>query len=237
MIARVMILNAMQEIGALAVGESMADADAQVGLTRLNSLLDRWQTERLTIGFLARTTFLLVSGEPHYAIGATPGADVTFPIHPVRFHAISLLPAGTGQQEIPLEMLTMDKWVAIGDKALTSTWPTKVYYNPVFPLGSLRFWPVPTDATARIVLYTPLPIPAGATVHTDLALPPGYEEAIRYNLAVRLAPVFGRPIDPELKQMATDALSQVKRTNTRRYDLRVDEALQPASGAWDYRSG
>jgi hypothetical protein len=54
----------------------------------------------------------------------------------------------------------------------------------------------------------------------DLTFAPGYEEALHYNLALRLCRPYGRPIDPDLKEGET-ALSRIKSANVRLDDRQV----------------
>jgi hypothetical protein len=141
------------------------------------------------------------------------------------------------QVEIPLEILSDDRWADVRVKSVTSTFPTKVYYNPTVPLGQLWVWPIPTVTTNQIVLYLPTPLLRVAGLSVDLVLPPAYEEAIRYNLALRLCPPFGRPATPDLVQFATDALGAIKRTNIKLDELKCDPALTNAGQVWNFFTG
>jgi hypothetical protein len=66
-------------------------------------------------------------------------------------------------------------------------------------------------------------------------LPPGATEAIEYNLARRLLPVYAT-VDPatadEVREMARTTLATYKRANLKLVDIPTDPALvqQPAGG-------
>lgn len=235
MTARDMIEYALQEIGAIAVSEAVSNADAQAGLVRLNSLLDTWQTERLTIYNLNRAVYTLVASQASYTIGPT-GADWTCVVRPTFIQRAGML--DSDDNESPVEMLTPDRYMAIVDKTLTSTDATQLYYNPTFPLGTVFLYPVPTDATVQAVLYIPIPLTAGLTLDTALTLAPAYEEAIRYNLALRLCPVMGRPLDPLIADLARETKKNIKSANHQVQEMVVDPAIPGADGgAWDIYSG
>jgi hypothetical protein len=237
MTARELITQAMQEIGAIAASEVASDADAQAGLTRLNSLLDLWQTERLTIYNLDRVLYSLVVGQSAYTIGAIGTPDFAAAVRPTYIQHVGIIwNSGGIPTEIPIEIISDDQYAAL-IKTVTSSLPTKLYYNPTFPLGTIYLWPVPTDATVQIALYLPMPLTSVASLTTALVLAPGYAEAIRYNLALRLAPIFGRPLDAVVASMAVESKATIKRANSRTDELRVDPALQSEAGAFNIFTG
>jgi hypothetical protein len=71
------------------------------------------------------------------------------------------------------------------------------------------------------VLYTPQATVGYTALTDDLTFAPGYEEALHYNLALRLCRPYGRPIDPDLKEMADTTLSRIKSANVRLDDRQV----------------
>lgn len=236
-----MITASMQEIGAIAAGEPVAAADAQVALVRFNGMLDLWQSERLTIYNLDREVFSFVTNQQSYTIGPAVGittADWTYDIRPLWIQHAGVIWTASGiETEIPMKILTDDEWAATRVKAVSSTLPTYLYYNPTFPWGTLYFWPYPTDNTVDVALYLPLPMQVVSALTTVLVLPPGYEEALRYNLAVRLAPVFGRTIDPTVAALAIESKAQIKRKNIVADPMRCDPAVIGEAGAFNIFSG
>jgi hypothetical protein len=138
---------------------------------------------------------------------------------------------------MPLDMLDDAAWNSLGFPLLTSTLPTKATYAPHVPLGTFEVWPIPSVDPGDVVLYVPTPLDAAASLDTDYTLAPGYEEAVRYNLAVRLAPIFGRQLDPLIVQLALNAKGQVKRANEVAHVLGVDDALLGGGGTFNWRTG
>jgi hypothetical protein len=238
MTVRDLILASMQEIGALAAGEPLGAADADAGLLRLKSMLDLWQSERLTIYNTIRTTFSIVANQATYTIGPS-SANVAMAIRPQWIDHLSVVTdTGEDEFEMPIELLTDKAWATdLTMKNMTMEWPTKATYTPTVPNGTLDCWPVPTDSALWIALYVPTPLTTVITLDTVLVLAPGYEEDIRYNLAVRLAPIFGKQLDPTVATLAVDTKAQVKRTNITSETLKCDPALVSDSGAWNVYSG
>ena len=244
MTARDLITDALEEIGAIAPGESLTDADAKAGFTRLNGMLDAWQSERLTIFNLNRSVFTFVANQASYTMGpgttGTPALPASFvtTVRPTFIdRAAILFGSGINVAEIPLEVLTDDKWAEIRIKTVTSSLPTKVYYNATVPHGTLTYWPVPTDTTVYPILYLPLPMTRVATLDTELILAPAYEEALRYNLALKFCPPFGKQADPMVVKMATDGKALIKRANIRIDELKCDPGVLQGGASWNIFTG
>ncbi len=66
-----------------------------------------------------------------------------------------------------------------------------------------------------MALYVNRPIGRFRDLTTTYAFPDGYEEALVYQLARRLAKPYGREVDEDLKEKSDMALSVIKRANVR----------------------
>ncbi|HET8644058.1 MAG TPA: hypothetical protein VFO85_01140, partial [Vicinamibacteria bacterium] len=67
----------------------------------------------------------------------------------------------------------------------------------------------------RGVIYTPTQISRFASLDALVSLPPGYEEMLVSNLAVRLCPSYSRSASPELRAAAVQSKAICKRSNYR----------------------
>jgi hypothetical protein len=240
MTARDLISDALKTIGALASGEPLRAEEGADGLTLLNGMLNAWQADRLTVENIARQVYPFVANQQAYHIGPSVGFDFSFPVRPstVINAAVLINPGTASEVEIPIRQLDDDEWARTAIKPVTSSLPSAVYYNTTTPLGTLSYWPVPTDATVSAVLYLPSPLLLALTLDTVLVLPAGYEEAMRYNLALRCAPTWGRPIDQVTATMAQESLSRIKRANLSSDTLRCDAALLARGGVpWSIWTG
>jgi hypothetical protein len=237
-----LIIDTLQEIGAIGDGEPLSPESGYKALRRLNGMLNTWRTEKLTIFNLARTLFAFVANKGSYTIGPSSSvvtADFETPTTPVFLDRAGVVyDAGTeAEVESPVEVYTRDKWADQRLKRMTSSQPTGLYYDRNEPLGVVTFWPTPTLATLTPALYLPSPLTAVASLNTELILPPAYEEAIRYNLAVRCCRIFGRPVDQDIAKLAADTLAAVKRSNLVLEEMRVDPALLNRGAAWNWMTG
>ena len=72
------------------------------------------------------------------------------------------------------------------------------------------------------------------TLDSEVSLPNGYERAIKFNLAVELAPEYGTTLRPEVAQIANDSLSQIKNTNYRTPRTTSDLPINRGDGKRTY---
>ena len=204
--AQTLIDRACRLIGAVSSGESPSTAEPADGLIALNAMMDSWNTDRLTIYALTDVTKTLVANDASYTIGS--GGDINT-TRPLRIDGAYVT---EGSTDLPVEVISAAAWDAIADKTVTSNFPSLLYYEPSYPLGVVKIWPVPTD-TNVLTLSVESQLTSFATAATSVSLPPGYERAIAANLAIEIAPEFGRPVPPEVLQLARSSLAAIKRRN------------------------
>lgn len=216
------IKASLYTLGFVAPGQPLSAELAQISLDALNRLIDTWRGSRLNLPREARSTKVLSVGVQAYTIG--PGGNFNQARPETAFRA-SIMPVTTGQAyEQPIPVLDVQEWQAVGVKTLSGTFPTKVYYDRSYPLGTLSVWPIPTTAPT-LVLYVPVPLAAFTDMTTSVDLPAIYEEALIYNLAIRMAPMLAKEPSPTIMKLATDTLQAMKRVNSMLEELVVDPAL------------
>jgi hypothetical protein len=232
MTALSLVNAALRLIGALAQGETAPATDINDAFNILNGMVDAWRAHRLTILAQTRQTLTLVGGTQTYTIGPTVGSSLVVTVRPIWIQrAAFVLGSGVDAVEYELEDWTEDRWAREPQKAMQGTQPAAFFYARTFPQGQISLWPTPS-VSGTVALYWPEPLAQFANLTTtDYSLPPGYEEALKYNLAARLAPEFGKPLDAVVAALAMDALGTIKRANKELFDMSVDAALLPQTGA------
>jgi hypothetical protein len=214
-----LITSALRLIGVLGSGETPSAAEAQDSLQILNSMVDSWQTERLMLHVVERQTFSLVASQANYTIGDGGDFDVDRPMKIERASYLDTTQTSPVEQRIKL-LTSAQRWREVMVKDLESTVPQVVYYETTYPLGTVYVWPVPSVATVDLVLYIPTSLSSFADLTTQYDFPPGYEEALKYNLALRLAPEWERPPNPVVVELARESKALVKRANIVPQELR-----------------
>lgn len=221
------VTGAFGLLGLLSVeaGEVPTAAQMADGLRRLNLMIGRWSISPLSVPYVGRETFSLTAGKATYTMG--PGGDFNT-TRPQRLSGAGLLLAGTSPTvELPRALLTDDAYQAIQIKDLTNPLFTAVYYNPTYAsgYGSVTLWPVPNTADNSIALYRLEQLPLFTSSTASYDIPEGADEAMEYQLALRLGPVYTVPVSPDVRQMATAAYGAFKRANLPLSDLPQDPAF------------
>jgi len=106
-----------------------------------------------------------------------------------------------------------DKYTAIGLKSVAGPWPIVGWYNATFPLGTLYFYPNPSQA-GQLHLFTDNIFTDFTSLNQAVALPQGYARAIKKNLAVELAPEYGKTAGTLLLAQANESLKAIKALNS-----------------------
>lgn len=232
--ARDLIRGSLRLLGVLASGEQPSASEATDGLEALNAYLDSVSNERLTAYVIERLDVPLVPGKATYTWGL-PGGDIAHP-RPFRLDG-AVLQLVEQDYEYPLEVVDQSHYQSIALKAQESLYPSLVWYEPTYPLGTLHLWTVPQQANI-LGLLPWVPLTRFASLDTVLVFPPGYERWLRHALAVELSHEFGRELSPMLLAILAEAKSAIKRVNTTVPTLGIDPAFTGRqSGQWWAISG
>lgn len=221
--ARDHITRALRLIGAVASGETAQASELADGITALNGMLGSWANERLMVNALVREELTLVAGTAQYTVGTGGTFSTT---RPQKIERAGLEIQSPSVVEIPMKIITVDEYAAISQKDLQSEIPQMVYLDDAYPLATLSFWPVPST-TNHFVMYSWKPITAIADASDSMSLAPGYDDAVDYNLAVRLAPEYGKSVSQEVANLAMVTKAHIKSMNIKPIYLKSDAAVIP----------
>lgn len=228
------ITRALQRLGVIEAQETPTAEDLAYGLVQLNNLIGRWRTQRLALFTVTRHVHNLVASQASYTIGTGGNFNQVRPVFIERASVIPT-PAATPAVEIPIQVLSLAQYHALGAKATTSTFPAMVYYDRSWSsaLGNVIVYPVPDSNTPDLVLYVPAPLTAFAAVGTDVSFPDGYDDAIERNLALMMASAYDAMVAPEARREAREALADIKRANYQATESTFDPALTGRGADYD----
>lgn len=202
-----LITRALRIIKVYGTGEILSDAEAADGLVSLNAMLEDWANEHLMLYVATLNSITLTPALATYTIGPT---GTTVSARPVSIDPGTYLELGG--VSYPLELVTLDEYNSVVVKTLASNIPQYLLYTPNFPDASITLYPVPS-AAATLKLWSWKPLATFAALTDVVSLPPGYENAIVYNLAEYLAPEFGADIHISVHAKASTLKKKLKRTN------------------------
>lgn len=230
-----LISGALRLVGVGASGEVPSANESQDALNALNAMIDSWSNEQLMIPNKVREVFPFVGSQGSYTMGSSGNFNTTRPMKIET--AILQLSNQVPVTEIPMYIMTKDQWAGILVKQLTSNLPLYLYAEGTFPLDTINVWPVPVDNTNSLVLYSWKPLTQLASTSVSTSLPPGYDRALRFNLAIELASEYGREVPMNVTALAMESKSVLKRMNTKPQYLQVDDALKAKPAVWNWRIG
>ena len=186
-----LVRAAMRLIQVSAVDTDLTAAELKDGIESLNRMIDAWSLEELMLYQVIREQFELQSGQNPYSIGLGGDWDTTRPTKIVG--AYLTLNNGAIPVDYPMIVLNYDDYNSIRLKTLSTNFPGYLYYQPSFPIAEAYIYPIfsPNDPSTQgpayvtITSWKPFDMVVDPTAY--IALPPGYWEAIVFNLATRIA--------------------------------------------------
>ena len=242
--AKDLIYGAFRSIGWLRTGQTASPEAIADGFTMLNSMVETWNIERLMTLTEIRSEFALTVGQAVYTLGA--GGNWNIP-RPVRIERAGVIITNTPQViERPIDVLTVQNWAEnVPVKDIQSGLVMSIYPEMTFPLINVHAYPVPSVGGYKIALYSWSQMTAFADQVTNYTFPPGYDMALRFNLALLLWPLFvinskSQANQTQLQQVQTTAVeskAKIKALNAPTIEMRVDPALTRTRGYFNWRTG
>jgi len=221
-----LIKSSLRVLGVIAQGETPSANLQSEGLEALNQLLESWSAQNLLIYHKALETQSLTTNQQSYTIGSGGDFDTT---RPIAIEDPVLRQQGTPNNDFHMEIISQKEWSMLTVKDSTSSIPSKLWYQDNYPLGIINIWPKPSQAN-QLLFYSWVPLTEFSAGSDTVSLPPGYKRALKFNLAMELAPEYGVQMAPEAIEAARNSLANIKRINIEEHYLRVDRAALGGSG-------
>ena len=203
------IYGSLRLIGVLAEGETPSSETAQDALSAMNEMIQSWNTERLAV---FSTQDQIVTWPPSTQSRTMgPTGDIVA-LRPVLVDDATYFRDPANGISYGLKLINQQQYNGIAVKTVTSTYPQVMWVNMTYPNIEMYVYPVPIKVLEfHIVSVQELSAPANLS--TDLAFPPGYLRAFRYNLACELAPEFGVEPSRQVQRIAMTSKRNLKRIN------------------------
>jgi hypothetical protein len=202
--AQTLIKAALRSIGVIATGETPTADELNDGLEALKFMLRRWSANKLRLYYTKQDTVALAAGTASYTIGSGGTCDT---VRPVQIRGGFVRDSSGVDHEVVI--IDEAKYRRLGLKTVTAT-ANYLWYSPEYPLGKIYVYPT-GSGTLYLDSLKPLTDPAAIT--TSIAFPPEYDEAIKYGLAVRMAPEYGKDPSSVVVALANNALNDVENLN------------------------
>lgn len=220
-----LIRRGLNLTNAVGVDQTLTALETSDCLAKFNGMADSWNADSLAVYNTNYQTFNTVAGQASYTIGPTGNWVTTRP-------ASIMSPAFCTYQglDFPMWSMTQEQYNTISLKTQQQQIIERFLYINDITDGIVVLWPVPAAVTPVSFNFQTL-LTGPATAATTIAFPPGYEEAFEYNLAVRLAPLFGKVASADVQQMAKESFALVKKSNRTSPTMFYDSALVTRNAA------
>lgn len=217
--ARDIITLALHDAGVYGTGQTPGATDINNGLTRLQNMVSQWKRKRWLIFHLLDVSAPM-DGSQSYTIGTGQTLNTPRPDRIESAFIRQITPVQPNQPDWPLEIVeSREAYSTITLKKLGSL-PRYLWYDAAFPNGLLYPWPLPSNLYELHVQIKDQ-LQSFATLDEVFNLPAEYLEALQYNLQVRFLAAYRLPPDPQLNQLAANALNTIKNANAQIAVLRM----------------
>lgn len=220
--AAVIISDALKEILVIGEGEDPSATMLSDGLRMLNRLLDTF-SNNTDFAYFASMEQKALTGQQMLTIGPTGDIVTTRPIK------IETAVVDRNGITYPVKVIDNEKYDQITYKALAGANTQAVYYEPTYPNGTLYLYPISTGCTLKMRVLNSVKQFASTSVSIDM--PEGYEDALILALAVRMAPSYGKNVNPDTKTAARKAMKAIKITNQVVPTMDLPDAVMGRSGS------
>lgn len=125
-------------------------------------------------------------------------------------------PIVNGGLDYAIAILNLENYESIGLKTMSGPRPKAIYYQPSEILGNIYVWPNPSQG--EVHMFADNLFSRFVTLYDNVNLPQGYSMALRWCLAERLMPMYGKVNQIQIAMIsgyAAQAKATIKRTNMR----------------------
>ena len=182
---------ALRTLGVLALDQTPTSTEYTNALVKLNGLVGELRVKGLQIFQRTTYTMTLTNGTSSYNIGTGLTLNTPYPLHLLQ--AIRL--DANSSTRVDMDIIANSNFNRLPSNS--SGVPIQITYQPKMNMGVVQLWPTPdsysaTNVTIQLTYLRPLEYFSSSTDTADF--PEEWVSAIIYNLAVRLAPEYGIPL-------------------------------------------
>jgi hypothetical protein len=243
---REIIKSALTKNNAIQPGELPTDSDLDISLEALEGMIDSWSNEKLMIYSFRPFYFVATAGQQVFTLG--PGGDWDTP-RPMSIQQAYLsynaqinntnpvtISFPSNVADLPIAQANDSQWASIAVKQLSAVFPTILYDDGNYPLRNIYLYPI-QNVQQVITLWLWEPLNNFDNLDDPIEFPPGYERCIIYNLAMELAPEFGKTLSEEVISTAATSKMILAAVNSDPQVMGSDRALGRYTSVWNWIYG
>lgn len=232
-----LLRNALEDAGILGIDEPAEQPMINRAFRQANWLLAQWARKRWLCYRIQDYSFVS-TGSLDYAVGA--GQPVNISPRPDRLeYAFLRFLSGVASGGLPVDIKldiipSHEDYARITVKTVgTIAW--RIFYDPAWPVGILKPWPVPQASLYEIHVGFKVVLPRFISLQQPIAFPPEYEAALNWCLVRRFLVSYQMPMNPEVNALARDGLNTIRLANQAMSPLVMPRELSGRNRSYDYR--
>lgn len=201
------ITDTLVLINVVDAGGAPSASESNHALAALNRLIANWSAAGVPVYTVTRDVFTL-TGAASVTIGTGGTINV---VRPLKIRSAAIV---SGTVERKMEIVTADQFHNWQDRSRAGRFARILYYDAAYPLGTIWMLPVPAVG-GTLELFSIKPLASFASLSATFDMPPGYEQAIQYALAVAIAPSYhgAAQLSPGVTTGAAEAKDSIARLN------------------------
>ncbi len=200
---RIIITKAMQKCGILTMNETPTSNEANDALDALNALVASYANDSMMCFARTWETFTLTGGTGTYTIGPSGDFNTVRPL----FIADCYVRLGT--TDYPVSVINDEIYTGNIVQKNVQGIPEYVNIDNGYPLATLRFFQVPSSGMP-VFLLTEKALTA-FTLDGAVALPPGWERLLIFNLPDEIAGDYGVTVPDAVQKVAMQSKAAIQK--------------------------
>jgi len=200
--------GALRKLGVLAVGASPSPDQTAAALSALNMLKSSWSYEELLLPYKQTEQFSIAGSISELSMGVSGDMHTT---KPVKISAMFF--RDIENVDHMLVELNDKQYASLPAKGVSINRPEAFYFETTdsdyIELATIRFDRT-TLSTETLHITSLKEIAHIANAGDIIALPGPWIRGLTMNLAVDLAPEYGKPVTPELAMLAGDGKNMIQ---------------------------
>lgn len=215
----------MRDAQLVGVGETPQAEDTNDAFRKLNWMLGEWAQQRWVVYHLVEKT-ILSNGTPNYTVG--PAGDIVMSPRPAAIQSAVLeqTPVSGYPAVYPMEVLqAYEDYLRITVKTLPGP-SMVVFLDTDWPTATIKVWPVAQAGLYNLRFLFLAPLSQFTSLNETINLPPMYESALNWNLALRLSPMTGEgTVNPVIAAEAKSSLRLIRNVNAQIRRLKMPRGI------------
>jgi hypothetical protein len=201
-----LITSSLRAIQVKSIGVTLTADEVNDAKEVLNLMLDAWSAEGLPVYATTLEGFALTVGASSRTIGTGGNFDTTRPTE-----ILNAFVRDSGGIDYPVEIIGPNEYLGLSTKT-TAGRPYYLWFNGTAPLGTIYLYPVP-DTAETLYLNSLKPLSELTDLTATIAMPAGYNAALKSNLSVALSPEYGREISQLIMKEALETKKAIINLN------------------------